>query len=134
MEDIVGVPMSESFKNRIKSASRLTPRERVKQRTAEHSVDVLMSQILEEIVEEVRFPVEATRLQANDMVVDVPVPMVQTVLKYSGEAPWLQFNDVVGDIPVVAQKQISIQDQFREKSNEIQGITSGNDEFLISGK
>ena len=101
----------------------------MKQRTAENSVYVPVSQILEEIVEEVRFPVEASRFQANGMVVDIPVPMVQTVLK-TVEGLRLQFIDVVGEIPVVVQRQISMQDQFRAKANEIQGITSGKDEFF----
>ena len=41
--------------------------------------------------------VDAPLLQANDMVVvvDIPVPMVQTVLN-TLEAPWLQFLDVRG--------------------------------------
>ena len=77
---------------------RLTPHERVRQRLAEHRVDVPVSQFLEEIVLVVRFPVEAHLLKADDRVVDIPVeapqlqqhidevPMVQTVLS-TGEAP-----------------------------------------------
>ena len=47
--------------------------------------------------------VEGPRLLANDMVVDIPVPMVQTVLK-TVEAQWLPFINVVGEIRVVVQR------------------------------
>ena len=58
---------------------------------------------------------EASRFQANGMVVDIPVPMVQTVLK-TVEGLQLQFINVVGEIPVV------VQDEFRANANEIQGM------------
>ena len=61
-------PLSSSMPEKVQECDevvRLALRERLKQRTAEHSVDVPVSQILEEIVE-VRFTVEAPRLQNID--------------------------------------------------------------------
>ena len=54
---------------------------------------------------------EAPRLQANNMVVDIPV-----------EPPRLQFIEVVGVIFLVVQRQIPMLDQFRASSNENHGL------------
>ena len=89
-----------------------------------------MSQILEEIFEEVRFPVEVPRLQVNDLVVDFPVPMVQTVLK-TVEAPRLHFIDVVGAILFGADAD----PQAGPVSCEFQQvIISCRDDFLLGTK
>ena len=60
MEDIVGVPMSEKVQECV-DVARLTPHERVRRRTAEHGLDVPVSQILEVIVVVVSFTVERPR-------------------------------------------------------------------------
>ena len=47
--------------------------------------------------------IEGLRLQANDMVVDIPVKMVQTALQ-TVEVLQLQFIDMVGEIFAVVQR------------------------------
>ena len=124
MEDSVGVPMSEKVQECVEVV-RLTPHERVRQRTVERGVDVPVSQILDEVVGVVTFLLEAPQVQQH---ID-EVPMVETVLK-TVEAPRLQYIDTIGEIPVVAKKQIPTQDQFRMNSHEFHKMTSGSDEFL----
>ena len=137
-ERIVDVPMSEKVQECVGEV-RLTPHERVQRRTAELVVDVPVRQMQEETVEEVRLvPYERVqkRIKVDDILVVVQrqIPMVHTMQK----TPQLHFVDTVGDLSVVVQRQTSmtqagveaLQVQVRAMSNEIQGKTSGREEFF----
>ena len=99
------------------------------QRSVEDLAGMPMSKHVQECVKIVWFPVEAPRLQANDMVVDSPVHSVEnrggSAVAVPHQAPWLVKSLCRG----ISPGPVSFEFQ-----GENQVITSGGDEFFDSGK